>query len=438
MNTQLFGTDGVRGVYGVGVFSPPQILCLAEAIAVWMSNRYGVHRPVFIIRDTRCSSPALSALFGEKLSSRGMRVIDGGILPTGAAWHVGRLLDASCAIIISASHNPPDDNGIKIIDCAYGKLSTADELEIESYFYKNQMPMYHDQGRSILHRTDGIDLYAAAILEKYPRNFLAGTRILVDCAEGAMSGVAPLILEKFGATVIACADSGDGSRINVGVGAVYPAYSVAQAQLHGATIGCAFDGDGDRLSLATPQGAILRGDDLLVYYAEHYRYTTTACVVGTILVNGAVEKYLAQLGKKLIRVSVGDRAVAQALSADAQYGGEPSGHYIFGDQGPLSDGLLSALNFFELCVARGSFSWEPIQRYPVATAAIPYTEKKDLTMLPIHSYIKEAEQQLAEGRLVVRYSGTEQILRIFGEGPDAAVVNTVIDSLVQHLMKELQ
>lgn len=437
MNTELFGTDGVRGAYGAGLFVPEKLTRLAQAIGSWILDTQGTHRPIFIIRDTRCSSPAIVDLVARELCALGLSVIDGGILPSGAAWHVGRSLDAAYALIVSASHNPPDDNGIKIVDCSSGKISLAAEKDIEARYYSLRVaPQSESPGRREM-LLDAVERYAAIVLAQYPQNMLSGCNIVVDCAEGAMSAIAPRVFERLGAQVVPCAAHGDGLRINRGVGATSPAYISAQTVAHRATIGCAFDGDGDRLIIATRTGKILSGDDLLVYFSEHPRYRATAAVVGTVLVNSAVEKHLAAAGKVLKRVGIGDRAVAESLSADALYGGEPSGHYLFADQGPLSDGLFSALNFLELCVARQSFDWEPIVRYPVKMATIVYAQKKDLTTLPIRSYIEEAERHLSEGRIIVRYSGTEPILRIFGEGPHEEIVTAVIQNLTTLLTKEL-
>lgn len=437
MNTELFGTDGVRGAYGAGFFVPEKLARLARAIGSWIADTQGTRRPVFIIRDTRSSSPAIVEVVVHELCAAGLSVVDGGVLPTGAAWHVGRSLDASCSLIISASHNPPDDNGIKIVDCSYGKISQSAEKEIEARYYSPQASANAGAHRLAHLLADAAELYIAAILARYPSGMLAGHRIVVDCAEGAMSAIAPQVFERLGAHVVPCAAAGDGRRINVGVGATSPAYISAQTRSHEAILGCAFDGDGDRLVIATRDGKTLSGDDLLVYYAQHPRYVETHAVVGTILVNSAVEKYLAAAGKELRRVGVGDRAVAESLSADALYGGEPSGHYLFADQGPLSDGLFSALNFLELCVAKKCFDWEPITRFPVRMATIAYVHKKDLTSLPIRSYIEDAEQHLSGGRIVVRYSGTEPILRIFGEGPQEETVAAVVQNLTTLLVKEL-
>lgn len=438
MNTALFGTDGIRGAVGEGLFTHERIARIGRALGAWIFQTHGSRRPILIIRDTRVSSPAIAQTIMQTLCEYPLTLIDGGILPTGAAWHVGRILDASCAIVVSASHNPPHDNGLKIIDCSSGKLTHEAEQAIGQLYEEMAENSVSISRGSVQKMPQADRLYADALVMLFQPQMLRGVRILADCAEGAMSDCAPNILKHFGAEVIPHAASGDGARINVDCGATMPRMVMSRIAAERPTIACAFDGDGDRLALITAGENVLDGDDLLVYFADHPRYMHTQSVVGTLLANGAVEKSLQERGKRLMRVTVGDRAIAQALSSQALYGGEPSGHYLFHDRGPLSDGMISALTFFEECVRKNQWEWDPIVRFPARSIAIRYREKRDLTSGILHAIITEAESLIQPGRVVVRYSGTEALLRVFAEAPDEQQLTHVLTVLTTQLTQELQ
>jgi phosphoglucosamine mutase len=438
MKNSLFGTDGIRGVVGQELFTPAPLERIGRALAQWAQQRIGATSRVLIASDTRASCPTVKEQLIKGLAHPGLTIIDTLVTPTPVAhWLVANANDAQWGIIISASHNPHRYNGIKVIAPNGTKLSAAEEQEITSIYYAlpEEAKLYTP---TITQRTDSQALYLRMLDSFFPSDFLHGTTVSLDCAHGASSDLGPAAFRHFGAQVHAYNATPNGTNINDGCGAVHPEGLQKAVVNDNANFGFAFDGDGDRVIVVNRIGDVKDGDDILALLAKHPRYVTEPAVVGTIVSNQGLAAHLAEHGKTLLRANVGDKHVHACMHENnLLVGGEPSGHIIVRDYLGTGDGIFTALRIAEGSLVAHNHLLESFTKYPLVTVNIPVTVKKDLTTEPFAGVIKEYEQKLPLGRLVIRYSGTEPLLRLVVEDRDAAHAHDLAKQLGTTLQRML-
>ena len=443
MSRKYFGTDGVRGAYGGPLINEAFAARLGFAAGAWLPRQ----GRVVVGRDTRFSSVSLEAAVIGGLLAAGAEPISLGVLPTPAVARAVRAQDAVLGVVITASHNPAADNGIKFFGPGGLKLTDEQELAIEQ-----QLPDRVDESRGPItgengsaHRANAD--YIAAALRVLAPDALRGWRIVLDTANGATCATTPVVLRDLGAEVIAIGDTPDGRNINAGVGSEHPDQLAARVRAEGARLGIAHDGDGDRCVLCDEKGGVLDGDEILTLLATH----ALACgqlvrntLVITVQSNLGVDAAIVAAGGRVLRTNVGDRYVIQRMVAEgATLGGESSGHIICSEISPTGDGLVAALKVLEVMLAHRKPLSElrrALKKFPQLTAALKVREKKPLEHLPgLTREIRALEQELgASGRVLVRYSGTEPKLRLLVEGPSDAVVRDSIRRLEAAVRGELE
>lgn len=446
-----FGTDGLRGVANLGMLAPEKVLALGRALgryACRSGNDGGPGRRVVLARDPRRSSPLIAAALAAGATSEGADLLDLGVLPTPALAALLPDLDAGVGVMVSASHNPMQDNGIKVLDGDGGKLADADELWLERQLERPPAdPPTGPRVGGMVPLGDGLERYLSHLCEQFQGLDLSGLSIVVDGANGASSLAGPRLFERLGARVHAICCDPDGININDGCGAVHPERMAAEVVARGADLGVALDGDGDRAILAGADGSIQDGDSLLYVIGrqllEQGRLADQV-VVGTVMSNFGLELALSELGARLERTPVGDRHVAAALREHGwSLGGEPSGHLIFGSENRfIGDGLFSALKALAAMRSRQlplhelSRGLKPV---PQVLINIQVAEKPAIESLPsIAALIARAESELeGRGRLLVRYSGTEDLLRVMVEGQDDGQVRRVASEIATLVREEI-
>lgn len=439
MNNNLFGTDGIRAKVGKSPFTLHSLSSLGHAIGSWIFTTYGKKARILIGQDTRASGDWIIANLSTGLLLHPLELHLAGVLPTPS---ICRLLQQSSAydvgIIISASHNPYQDNGIKIINHATEKLTKNDEHSISNLYYKKKNVTYRSYG-SLHYYIDAFHHYLRDITSLFPPSFLKGIKIVIDCAHGATYQLAPVIFTALGADVITLNAKPNGKNINKNCGSLY-VHDVQQAVLtHNASIGFAFDGDGDRVITINKQGAIKNGDDMLALLSQHASYTKQQTIVGTIMSNLGLDRYFHRYNKLLVRTKVGDKYITDYMKThNLLLGGEQSGHIILHDYLPIGDGIFTALRICEIMITTTNWNLDTFDHYPQIIVNIPVTTKKDLTDPTIVAIIKDHESQLTGGRLVIRYSGTENMLRIMIEDQNKAVITQVGANLAHQLQQYLQ
>jgi phosphoglucosamine mutase len=433
MTRRYFGTDGIRGRAG----EPPITEEFAEKLGRALVKVLGVDHPVVAIgRDTRASGPRLEAALVRGITSAGGEVRLLGVLPTPgvAAYVVANRLTAGA--VISASHNPAHDNGIKFFSGDGFKLPDETELAIEAQL---EACAPAAQPGKVCRIDDAVARYVDHALRSLPPGFsLRGLKIAVDCANGAAVESTPATLRTLGADVQVFHAAPDGQNINAGCGSTEPGEISRLVKGSGAQVGLSHDGDADRLLLCDETGDPLDGDELLVMAGrELLRRGELAgdTVVATVMSNLGLDEAIEQAGGKVVRTAVGDRYVLEAMRAGGfVLGGEQSGHMIFLRHGTTGDGLVSALQIFRLMAESGkplSELRQVLRKYPQAQRAVVVKSKPPLETVPeVQAAITAAGQALApRGRVLVRYSGTEPKLRILLEGRDAALLEEHADRI---------
>lgn len=431
---RLFGTDGIRDIANQGPLQAERVLALGQATADLLARKLKRRGRVGLGWDTRLSSPMLGAALSAGLSSGGSDVCTFGVMPTPAVAFLTRKYGLDAGIVISASHNPAPDNGIKYFAAGGTKFPDEDERALEAALAGQP---------GFPHRT-GVDMgqlrpMAAAAAEDYAAHWrkhfknarLKGLRLVVDTANGATCRTVPLVLERLGARVHYLADRPDGTNINTNCGSLHPETLARKTKSLGADAGLALDGDGDRVMLVDEQGRVLNGDRILGILALHYARQGKLPgrqVVATVMSNLGLELYLKAHGIALLRAAVGDRYVAQMMRAQgAGLGGEQSGHILLPRLLPTGDGLLTALEV--LAVLRSSrrplSGWAGgWQDFPQLLVNVPVAQRPDLLSLPaVQKEVDEAEKALnGRGRVNLRYSGTEPLARVMVEAENRDVV----------------
>ncbi|MDR0580821.1 MAG: phosphoglucosamine mutase [Holosporaceae bacterium] len=427
---KLFGTDGIRGIANEYPLTVDFCLRLAKALTLKFCNFAEKKSSVIIGKDTRISGDMLTHSLAATFCAEGIDVTLLGVVPTPAVSILTRELEASVGIMITASHNPFHDNGIKLFAGSGLKLLDSEETELEKIIADNphsRKVMTSDFGK-VEHIPSLLNIYCTKI--KNSSNFKGFCKIVVDCANGSFSAIAPGLLREFGFEVISIHDSPNGININENCGAANP-YALREAVLHyGADLGIAFDGDGDRVVLADEYGNFLDGDHILAILVQS---ELNKEVVSTIMSNLGLEKYLASIGVKLSRSAVGDRYISEYMrNSDAQLGAEPSGHVIVKSHASTGDGLFAALKVLEYLVKSGRTCsqlrfFEP---YPTVSRDLRVQDKSILQNPVVQRVIQKLEKRLDGcGKLVIRPSGTESIIRIWIEGENTMELEKMADEL---------
>ena len=438
---RLFGTDGIRGVANVAPMDSETAMRLGRAAAHVFRRAEGRHR-VLIGKDTRISGYMLETALESGISSMGVDVLIVGPLPTPGIAYLTRSMRADAGVVISASHNSFQDNGIKFFGADGFKLADETEDEIERLMAPGELDAHRAAPEKIgkaFRIEDAIGRYVVFLKSCVDRSCsFEGLKIVIDAANGAAYRVAPLLFAELGATVISVGDRPDGKNINDGVGSLHPEKMVQLVKEHGAFCGIAYDGDADRVIMCDEQGKLIDGDSIMAALAFDFKQKgmlSEDVVVGTVMSNLGLEKALKEKGIGLIRADVGDRYVLQEMIArGANLGGEQSGHIISLDHNTTGDGILSSLLMVALAKSANkamSHYSSLVTRFPQELVAVkvksrtPLPEIKGATAL-----IASAEKALGDrGRLLVRYSGTELKLRIMAECEDAALCSKVVADL---------
>jgi phosphoglucosamine mutase len=442
MSRNYFGTDGIRGQAN-GVITPELALRVGQATGLVF--RRGDHRHRVVIgKDTRLSGYMIETALVAGFTSVGMDVLLLGPMPTPAVAMLTRSMRADLGVMISASHNAYDDNGIKLFGPDGYKLSDAVEREIEALVdadLTKRLAKSPDLGRA--RRIDGVhDRYIEFAKRTLPRALsLEGLRVVVDCAHGAAYRVVPAALWELGADVIAIGVEPDGFNINRDCGSTKPAALCQKVREMRADIGIALDGDADRVIIADERGHIVDGDQLLAVIAESWKQDGRLAkpgIVATVMSNLGLERYLAGLGIAMARTPVGDRYVLEKmLEQGYNVGGEQSGHIILSDFTTTGDGFVAALQVLAVVKKQNQPVSQVCHRFdplPQVLKNVRYKKGKPLENAKVRSAIKDAEKRLnGHGRLIVRPSGTEPVIRVMGEGDDKMLVEEVVDGIVDAL-----
>lgn len=442
---ELFGTDGVRGRANVYPMDPETVLRLGKAIGRYFKGHYPRPR-ILIGKDTRISGYMLEQALGSGICSVGVHVSFLGPIPTPGIAYLTRGLRACAGIVISASHNPYDDNGIKIFSADGYKLPDDVEDRLEAMMAEESDASHPLVGGDIgtaKRIDDAMGQYAVFLKEQFPKKLtLEGLRIVLDCANGAAYKVAPKVIEELGAETFLLGVHPNGVNINEDCGALHPEKLREQVKLYKADIGLALDGDADRLVVIDDKGQILDGDEILAICGiEMIKRGTLRdnTVVATIMSNGGLEKALQRHGGKLLRTKVGDRYVVEEMRrGDYSLGGEASGHLVFKHASTTGDGILAALHLLEIILESGKPVSELrrcMQRLPQVVESIRVARKVPFDDLPtVQKMVSEIEKTLGdEGRVLVRYSGTESKARVMMEGPDADYLENMTAALCQEI-----
>ncbi|MBI2339732.1 MAG: phosphoglucosamine mutase [Deltaproteobacteria bacterium] len=438
---KLFGTDGIRGRANRYPMTPEVALSLGQAIALHFAKKKGGGR-ILIGKDTRRSSYMFEYALSAGISSMGAETILTGPLPTPGIAFLTCAMRADAGVVISASHNLFEDNGIKFFDSEGFKLSDDVELQMEEYVFSSHDDSIKPTGSTIgraIRIKDAVGRYVEFLKSTFPKGRnLKGVKIVVDCANGAGYLVGPLVFLEMDAEVIPAAVSPNGTNINDRCGALHPETMIKLVRDHKADIGIAIDGDGDRAILCDEKGEIVDGDRVLALCAlERKKEGKLAgdTVVGTVLSNMGLERYLKKNGLKLVRTQVGDRSIMTEMRKHGYtLGGEPSGHLIFMDLATTGDGLIAALQVLAYMQKMGkplSTLAHQMPLYPQQTKNIKIREKKALEKIaPLQKEVKAVEKELeGKGRVILRYSGTEPVLRVTVEGEDDRLVSRNLQRL---------
>lgn len=442
--TPLFGTDGIRGPANTQPMTAEIALRLGQAAGAYFTRGGHRHR-VVIAKDTRLSGYMIEAALEAGFTSAGMDVVLVGPMPTPSVPMLVRSLRADLGVMISASHNPYTDNGIKLFGPDGQKLSDATEQEIERRVHANapQLAASAALGRAMW-LADAPGRYIEFAKNTFPKSLtLEGLRIAVDCANGAAYHIAPLILRELGADVIAMHTAPNGMNINEACGSTAPQSLQARVVAEKADLGIALDGDADRVILVDHTGALVDGDQMLALIALDWQrrgLLSKQAVVGTVMTNLGLERALNAHQLELIRTQVGDRYVAQTMREQGiNVGGEPSGHLIFSDFSTTGDGMVAALQVLAAAREQGKSVRDCAMIYaPLPQELRNLPLNNPLNMQVLEPAIAQAQAQLnSKGRVLVRASGTENVLRVMIECEDAALLRTVMDALCTRLTQQL-
>lgn len=443
MGRKFFGTDGIRGRTNAGAMTAEMAMKVGQAAGTHFLRGDHKHR-VVIGKDTRLSGYMIENALVAGFTSVGMDVVQFGPIPTPAVAMLTRSMRADLGVMISASHNPYEDNGIKLFGPDGFKLSDADELSIEALIEAPaQLAPSHDIGRARrIEDARGRYIYAAKLSVPDHIRF-DGLHVVLDCANGAGYQVAPTAIWELGAKVTTIGVNPNGKNINDKVGSTHVATLQETVVAAGADIGVALDGDADRLIVVDEKGRVVDGDQLMALLAVSMSRNGLLCgdgIVATVMSNLGLERYLATQHLELVRAKVGDRYVLEEMRARGMnVGGEQSGHMILLDHGTTGDGLVAALQVMAELVEQGKPASELLHLFepvPQLLKNVRFAGGKPLENDDVQAVIAQAEAELEGcGRLVIRPSGTEPVIRVMAEGDDAAQVEAVVDRICDAVRK---
>ncbi len=446
---RLFGTDGIRGIAGEAPLDP--ITIFAAGLALGHTLRKSAGEPKAILgRDTRESSPWIAATLAAGLRAAGARVESAGIITTPAVALLARTHGFHAGVVISASHNPWRDNGIKLFGGDGFKLPDAVELEIEEEILRHAATQASPDPATLPPLDDSAayeEDYIRFLLECVPGLSLRrDDRIVADCANGAAAAIAPELFRRLGGDVTLLNTLPDGRNINLNCGALHPEFVAAEVAARGASLGVTFDGDADRCMLAGAHNNVINGDAILLVAARDLKargMLTDGLVVATTMSNMGLEAALRRSGIRMLRAPVGDRYVLEQMQANhAALGGEQSGHILFPHLATTGDGLLTALVVLDLIARTGKSIEEltaDLKVYPQVIVNVKVREKKPLDSIPsVAESIRAAEEELKDsGRVVIRYSGTEALARVMIEAEDEGAMQRHAEAIAGAIRAEL-
>ena len=446
---KLFGTDGIRGVANIFPMTPEMVLSIGKATAHVFKEKCGKEKPKFVIgKDTRLSGYMIENALASGIVSVGADVLLVGPMPTPAIAHLTKALNADAGIVLSASHNPAEDNGIKIFSENGHKLSDNVEDEIEKYVLSGKIKTEHIKGDLIgkAHRVDDAkERYIEFAKASVESMSMKGLRVILDCANGAAYNTAPHILSELGAEVVVLNDRPDGLNINLDCGALHPEKMMEVVKEENAHIGIALDGDADRVIVCDENGRSVDGDHIIAICAINMKEKGALkknSVVVTIMANKGFDIAMAKERIKVVKTKVGDRYVVDEMRKKGYVlGGEQSGHIIFSNYTTTGDGMISALQLLRIMKERGeklSKLAECMTSLPQVLVNVDVKEKKDISKLKVNKNIKDAESKLGEkGRVLVRYSGTQNLCRIMIEGENKREIQKIANDIAKTMKKEL-
>lgn len=452
--TRLFGTDGIRGVAGQYPLDQTTIHTIGRALGHFLRAHETPAR-VLIGQDTRESSQWIAEALAAGLAAEDVACASAGVIPTAGVAYLARTGRFSAGVMISASHNPYEDNGIKVIAHSGYKLPDENELEVEEAIFRllepdgaaGSSPAPGPAGRA-LECDPGLRVRYEEFLASLLRSgaSLAGLRVVMDCANGAASAVAPELFRRLGVEVLPINDAPDGRNINQNAGSLHPEQLQARVPAEAADLGVAFDGDADRALFVSASGALVNGDGVLYLVTRHMlseRTLKNCLVVGTLMSNLGLELAFQEMGVRLLRTPVGDKYVLEEMLArGANLGGEQSGHVIFSDQHTTGDGLLTALRVMEvLALTRRPLDHlvAGLRVFPQVIRNVRVREKVAVEQLPeVMRAIEASKRHFGdEGRVVVRYSGTEPLARIMIEAPSEADVHREAAAIAEAFQRSI-
>jgi phosphoglucosamine mutase len=443
---KLFGTDGVRGVANIYPMTIEMAMQIGRAIAFTVKNQVRRHR-IVIGKDTRVSCYMIENALAAGICSMGVDVLLVGPMPTPGIAFITTSMRADAGVVISASHNPFQDNGIKIFSSDGFKLPDEVEASMEDLIFSQKMealrPVADEVGKAA-RIEDAKGRYIVFLKNTFPREYtLDDFHIVLDCANGATYGVAPHVFEELGARVTALAIHPDGKNINLKCGALHPELMAAKVKELGADIGLALDGDGDRLIVSDEHGNIVDGDHIMAICARELlkqRKLNRKTLVATIMSNMGLQIAMEQMGGHLVRTGVGDRYVVECMRREGySFGGEQSGHLIFLDHITTGDGILAALQLLAIMKKRDKPLSElatVMESFPQVLKNVRTATRMEIDAIPrFPEAIEKFEQKLGKsGRILVRPSGTEPVIRVMVEGPDKGVIDEIADELCSLVM----
>jgi phosphoglucosamine mutase len=447
--TKLFGTDGVRGVANVHPMTTEIAMQLGRGLA-YVLRQHSQRPKILIGKDTRLSGYMIENALASGICSMGADVLLVGPMPTPGIAFITTNMRAEAGVVISASHNPFQDNGIKIFAADGFKLDDGLEAEIESLILNNHYPGFKVTAGAVGKATrldDARGRYIVFLKQTFPQGLsLDGLKIGLDCAHGAAYKIAPAVLEELGARVTAIGVKPNGQNINKNCGSLHPERIASVVKTRGLDLGVALDGDGDRAIFVDENGNVINGDHILAICAKdllNHKSLKRRTVVATVMSNLGLERALNQMGVRLLRTQVGDRHVVEAMrQRNLNLGGEQSGHLIFLDHNTTGDGILSTLMLLSVMLNENrslSDLADVMEVYPQVLLNIPVKHKTPLENLSdLNRTIQAVETDMGDrGRVLIRYSGTENKLRIMVEGEDDDLIRQAADDLAQAATAEL-
>jgi phosphoglucosamine mutase len=445
MSRRLFGTDGVRGTAGEPPLDPVTIARLGAALVRVLPHRD--HGRILVGRDTRESGTWIEQALSRGTCSEGAQLVSAGVIPTPGIAYLTRSMDFDAGVVISASHNPFQDNGIKVFSGRGEKFDEAREAEIEALIHDDSFHVKTDGVADVDREDDLVAAYIGHLREVLPdASSFRGVRIALDCANGATTTVAPRLFRDLGFDVTVVGGDPDGRNINLHCGSTHPEHLAKLVTSGGYKLGVAFDGDGDRAILIDHAGKIVDGDAVMLLSAKHMQSRGRLrgnAVVATVMSNIGLELALKKLGIELVRAPVGDKYVMEEIiKRDLSLGGEQSGHVIFSEYLFTGDGMTTALSVLRTMAETGKDLAElaaDLQTFPQVLVNVRVKEKRELKSVPdVAAVMERVEQRLdGQGRLLVRYSGTEPLLRIMIEGQDQHEIQSWAEEIADTVRRTL-